>query len=79
VNNGGDNHLRLTYTQALSATDITCIPKASGDLKNWDANSISIVSIKDNPDGVTRTVIVQDLVPMNSAKCRFIQLTVTKP
>jgi len=75
---GSGNYLSLKYTQVISDTDISYVPEASGDLKTWDANSVSLVSTTNNPDGLTKTVVVQDVIPMNSSSRRFIRLTVIK-
>jgi hypothetical protein len=37
------------------------------------------VSVTNNPDGVTQTLVVQDLVPLSSGSRRFIRLRVPSP
>ncbi len=77
----GSNYLTLAYTQVISATDIIYTVEVSGDLQVWSFGNgfTSPVSATNNPDGVTQTVVVQDLMPMNSTDKRFIRLKVTKP
>ena len=76
----GSNYLTLTYTQVISATDITYTPEVSGNLQTWNSGSGSIatVSVTNNPGGVTRTVVVRDLTPMTPGGGQFIQLKVTQ-
>jgi len=78
---GGSNYLTLTYTELLWATDITYIPEVSGDLQNWNSGAgyVGPVSVTPNNDGVTETVVVQDLTPESNAAPRFIRLRVTGP
>jgi hypothetical protein len=77
----GDNYLTLTYTQLIAATDVTYTVEVSGDMQTWSSgnNQTATVSVTNRPDGVTRSVIVQDLMPMDSILQRFIRLKVTKP
>jgi len=77
---GGTNYLTLTYTQDIFAADITYVPEVSGDLQTWNSGLgyVAPVSVTNNGDGVTETIIVQDLTPMGSAP-RFIRLRVTRP
>ena len=73
--------LTLTYTKVISATDITYAIEVSGDLKTWHSGAAyaSLVSVKNNADGVTQTVIAKDLTPLNIATPQFIRLKVTRP
>lgn len=77
---GGTNHLTLTYIQDLYATDITYTPEVSSDLHTWNSGLgyTAPVSVTNNADGVTETVIVQSLVPKGSAP-GFIRLRVVGP
>ena len=78
---GGNDFLTLTYTQILLATDITYIPEVSGDMQTWNSGLLYVapVSVTPNPDGVTATVVVQDLTPAGPASPRFIRLRITGP
>ena len=76
-----DKFLTLQYTRPISATDIDYSVEVSGDMQTWRAGGgiTSIVSITNNPDGITQTIVVQDITSMNAAPKRFIRLKVTKP
>ncbi len=78
---GGQNYLTLTYTQVISATDITYTVEASGDMQTWSSGSgaTKTVSATNNADGKTQTVVVQDLTPVGSVGTRFMHLKVAKP
>ena len=77
---GGTNYLTLNYTENIYATDVSYIPEVSGDLKTWNSGPgfVSPVSVTPNADGMTETVIVQDLTPVVTAP-RFIRLRVIGP
>jgi hypothetical protein len=77
----GVTRLTLAYTRVISATDITYAVEVSGDLNTWrsgPAYTIT-VSVTNNPDGVTQTVVEKDLTPVTAATHRFIRLKVTRP
>jgi hypothetical protein len=78
---GGANYLTLKYTQVIAATDITYTVEVSGDLRTWNSGPgyTATVSAVNNPDGVTQTVIVQDLTPVTSGSMQFVRLRVTMP
>jgi hypothetical protein len=78
---GGTNYLTLTYTQVIAATDITYTPQVSADLRTWSSgtNYTSVASATNNPDGVTQTVVIQDLLPLSGASGQFMRLEVTGP
>ncbi len=77
---GGTNYLTLTYTQDIFASDVTYMPEVSVDMQNWSSGALyfSPVSVTPNADGVTETVIVQDLAPMGASP-QFLRLMVTGP
>ena len=81
VSISGSNYLTLTYTQAILAANINYIPEVSDDLQTWHSGPsyIGLVSLTNNSDGVTQTVVVQALQPISATKSRFIRLRVTKP
>jgi hypothetical protein len=81
MSSGGNNYLALSYTQVISATDLTYIPEVSGDLQTWNSGVLYVapVSVILNADGVTETVVVQDLTPAGAGAPRFIRLRVTGP
>ncbi len=82
VATGTGNYLALTYTQVISATDLTYTVQVSSDLQTWVSGSnyttAPVATI--NPGGVTQTVTVQAAAPMSSgAPAQFIRLQVTGP
>jgi len=76
-----NSYLTLTYTQVIAATDIDYIVEVSDDLQIWNSGSgyTTVVSVNNNPDGVSQAVVVQDLIPINSTQKRFMRLKVTGP
>ncbi|HEX4084998.1 MAG TPA: choice-of-anchor tandem repeat GloVer-containing protein [Chthoniobacteraceae bacterium] len=80
IASGGSNYLTLTYTQSINASDLSYTPQVSTDLRAWvsGASSIGTVSVTPNRDGVTETVVVQDLAPAGSGP-QFMRLQVTGP
>ena len=75
---GGSNYLTLSYTKVISASDITYLVQVSGDLQSW-SSATSPVSLTNNLDGTTQTVVVKDLIPTSTANKRFIRLKISKP
>lgn len=80
VDASNNTYLTLAYTQLISAPDITYTVEVSGDLKTWNSGAgfTSEVSATDNPDGVTRKVVVQDLTPASGTTNRFMRLSVAR-
>jgi hypothetical protein len=78
---GGSNYLRLSYKQLIVAPDITYIPEVSGDMRSWDSGTayLAPVSATTNGDGVTETIVVEDLTPATWGAPRFIRLRVSGP
>jgi hypothetical protein len=76
---GGTNYLTLTYTQVISATDLTYIPEVSGDMQTWNSGVLYVapISVTRKAGGLTETVVVRDLTPAGAP--RFIRLRVTGP
>ena len=76
-----NNYLSLTYTKLISSKDITYLPQVSADLQTWNSGPTftGLLSVTDNADSVTQTVVVQDLTPINGSSKRFIRLKVTNP
>jgi uncharacterized repeat protein (TIGR03803 family) len=81
MNIGGTNYLTLTYTQAVWAADLTYTPQVSGDLKTWNSGAgyLTTVSVTPNGDGLTETVVVQDLTPVAGGPPQFIRLMIVGP
>jgi hypothetical protein len=80
--NAGQKYLELSYTKVISATDITYTVEVCGDVHTWNSGSsyTALVSVTNNPDGVTQTVVVRDLTPVNpSGGKRFVRLSVSMP
>jgi len=75
------SYLTLAYTQVILATNIIYTVEVSDDLQTWHSGPgyTGLVGVTNNPDGVTQTVVVQDITPMNGTKSHFIRLNVTKP
>jgi hypothetical protein len=78
---GGQEYLTLTYTQVIAASDITYTVEVSGDMQTWSSGPgyTTTVSVTNNPDGVTQTVVARDMTPEASAYNRYIRLKVTMP
>ena len=78
---GNSKYLTLTYTQVLSATDITYSVEVSGDLLAWSsgASNTTTVSTTNNADGKTQTVVARDNTAVSGTTRRFIHLKVTSP
>jgi hypothetical protein len=81
IASGGNTYLTLTYTQVISAGDITYTPEVFGDMQTWNSGLryVAPVSVTPNGDGVTDTVVVQDMMPASPSTPRFIRLMVTGP
>ena len=78
--NGG-NYLTITYNQVILAGNLLYMPEVSSDLQTWYSGPgyTGLVSLTNNPDGLTQTIVVRDLQPLSANNKRFIRLTVTKP
>jgi hypothetical protein len=79
---GSGDYLTLTYTQVISATDITYNVQVSTDLQTWNSGPgyTATAGTTTNPGGLTETVTVQALTPVSAANPeQFIQLQVTRP
>ena len=79
---GSGNYMTLTYTQVISATDIGYAAQVSSDLHTWNSGPgyTTPPSATNNPDGLTQTVTVQDLTPVNNSNPKqFMRLQVTGP
>ena len=78
---GGSNYVTLTYTQVISATDLTYTPEVSGSLQIWNSGASYVVPVSatNNGNGVTETVEVRDATPVSQGAPRFINLKVTGP
>jgi uncharacterized repeat protein (TIGR03803 family) len=83
VTDGSNNtYMTLTYKKLISASDISYVVEVSNDLVTWnsgDSVTASVGSSTANPDGITQTVVIQDLTPMSNRTQRFIRLKVTMP
>jgi len=81
VGNSNTRYLTLTYTRPISATDITYTAEVSSDLNLWNSGPVytALLSVNNNSDGITQTVAVQSLLPINNTSRQFIRLKVTKP
>ncbi|HEX4083866.1 MAG TPA: putative Ig domain-containing protein [Chthoniobacteraceae bacterium] len=82
ITTGSGNFLALTYTQVISATDITYTVQVSTDMVNWfsGAGYTDAPVAVDNADGVTQTVTVQTAAPISgTTPQQFIRLQVTGP
>ena len=82
VTTGSGIYLTLRYTQVPSATDITYTVQVSTDMQTWNSGPgyTTPPSATNNPDGVTQTVTVQDLTPVDLTNPKqFMRLQVTGP
>ena len=76
----GSNYPALTYTKVKSATDLTYTVQVSTDLQTWNsgASYTTTTSSVNNPDGVTQSVTVRSLVPIDVGTSKqFIRLQVS--
>jgi hypothetical protein len=73
-------YLTLTYKEVISATDLSYVVEVGSDLASWNFGSAftEVVSSTNDPNGITRTVVVRDLTPMTSGSHHFMRLLVTK-
>jgi hypothetical protein len=72
----------LTYTQALSATDITYTVQVSTDLATWNSGPGYTVTTGTtySQDGETESVTVQSATPVSGSNAAlFMRLQVTGP
>jgi hypothetical protein len=76
----GKRYLGLIYTRLKSVPDIDYTVEISENLQIWNpvTSDTTQVSVTDNPDGLTQTVVVRDLTPIDNAPYRFMRLKVTK-
>jgi hypothetical protein len=77
---GSGNYITLTYTQPLSATDVTYTVQVSTDLMTWNSGTgyTSSPKVVLNPGGVTQSVTVQAVAPIGGSTPReFIRLQVS--
>jgi hypothetical protein len=81
IRESGSGYMTLSYTEVPARTDITYTVQVSGNLSTWSSGTgyTALVSATNNPDGVTQTVVVQDLVPPAAGVARFMRLMVTSP
>lgn len=84
------DHLTLTFTRPVTATDLTYTVQVSGDLGAWDdgstyaptgdtASNAFTTELQRNISGGIETITVRDNVPISITTCRFIRLKVTAP
>ena len=81
TSSNGNNYLTLAYSKVILSSNIVYTPEVSSDLQTWysGAGSLQLMSVTNNADGVTQTIVVQDRQPLSANSKRFIRLTVTKP
>ena len=82
VTTGGGIYPTLTYTQALSATDITYTVQVSTDLATWNSGPGYTVTTGTtySQDGETESVTVQSATPVSGSNAAlFMRLQVTGP
>jgi len=80
ITTGSGNYQVLTYTRPIFATDVTYTVQVSTDMQSWYSGSgyTTPLSATNNSNGVTQTVTVQDLAPINiSNPKQFMRLMVT--
>jgi endonuclease/exonuclease/phosphatase family metal-dependent hydrolase len=76
---GSSKYMTLTYTKPKISSDLIYTVEVSNNLSTWfsGSNYTAIVSITDNPDGITQTVVVRDRTPMANQTVREMRLGVT--
>jgi len=79
--NNGSTFLTMSYTRLLNAAGISYAVEVSPDLLTWNSGSVYTqeVSAVDDGNGVTQTVTVQALQPVNGTPHLFTRLRVTQP
>ena len=80
ITTGSGNYLALTYTQVISAVDITYTAQVSTDLQSWYSGTAytTLPTATANPDGITESVTVQAVSPVSSnTPKQYIRLQVT--
>ncbi|MEQ1932863.1 MAG: Ig domain-containing protein, partial [Fimbriimonadaceae bacterium] len=77
----GNQYLTVTYSRRIAPSGITCHVEVSSDLAVWNAGSFYTEeeSVTDDGNGITQTVKVRVLTPMNQAGKVFTRLRVTQP
>jgi hypothetical protein len=80
MTDSGLNYLTLTYTEVKSATDLTYIVEVSDDVAIWNSGATYtvVVSRTDDPNGLTRTVVVRDNTAVTVVTQHFLHLKVGK-
>jgi hypothetical protein len=63
---------------AIATADLTFTPEASSDLTMWNSAECVIVSVTDDGNGLTETVIVRDTQPVAHHEKRFLRLRVAQ-
>jgi len=74
----GQRYLTLTYRRRIGLADLTFAPEASSDLTAWNSAECIVVSVTDDGNGLTETVVVRDTYPMAETPKRFMRLRVTQ-
>jgi subtilisin family serine protease len=79
--NNGSTLLTMSYTRLLNAIGISYAVEVSPDLLTWSSGSLYTqeVSAVDDGNGMTQTVTVQALQPVNGTPHLFTRLRVTQP
>jgi len=79
LTSGSGSYLTLTYTQVLSATDITYAPQVSTDLETWYSGPgyTTVISTTPNVGQGTENVTVQSVNPVGGEAGEFMRLQVT--
>lgn len=77
----GNKYLTVTYTRRIAASGITYHDEVSSDLTTWNSGNLYTeeASVADDGNGITQTVKVRVMTPMNQANRIFVRLRVTEP
>jgi hypothetical protein len=78
----GATYLSLTYTQVISAIDLTYTVQVSTDLENWNSGAgfVAPYGVVTNPGRATQSVTVRTIFPENAnTPAQFMRLQVTGP
>jgi hypothetical protein len=74
----GLSYLMVTYPTLIGAFDLTYTVEVSGDLVNWSSGpgQVQPISSTPSPGGMTNSVTVQIMAPLNSTAQDFVHVRV---
>ncbi len=80
ITTGTGTYIALTYTQVISATDITYMAQVSNDLKAWNSGAgyTGTPIVINNGNGLTQSVTVRSLTALSADPRQLMRLQVIK-